>query len=249
MIVGQYRRQGCDGLFLSSVTFQGARLPIEAILERLSRGTPPRLVVVDGAQAFSHVPEPSNRMDFYLAGCHKWLRAGHPLGIAFAPLPGSAGFLRATQEQMLRTGELDDPLLSFTDGLEDEKLESFTETVDVTPLFPSATAVSDSGAASQFLFDTLEARVDNAEILSEFARSVGWRPLLPDLALRTGILLLEGKNPALQSALQDEVRAAFQRQRISLTAYGKGLIRVSVPERAWEARELNHLRAVLRRFA
>src|SRR5262249_7281392 len=104
LVVRQYRRQGCDGLFLSSVTFQGVRLPVRAILECLSRGTPPRLVVVDGAQAFAHVPEPPTYMDLYLAGCHKWLRAGHPLGVAFAPRLGSAGFLRATREEMVRTG-------------------------------------------------------------------------------------------------------------------------------------------------
>src|SRR5262249_4537789 len=118
MVVAHYRRHGCDGLFLSSVTFEGVRLPVQAILACLSRGTAPRFVVVDGAQALGHVPEPLDRVDLYLAGCHKWLRAGHPLGVAFAPLRGSAGFLRATREEMVRSGDLDDPLLSFTQGVE-----------------------------------------------------------------------------------------------------------------------------------
>jgi hypothetical protein len=245
LVVRQYRREGCDGLFLSSVTFQGVRLPARAILECLSRGTPPRLVVVDGAQAFAHVPEPLTYMDLYLAGCHKWLRAGHPLGVAFAPRLGSAGFLRATREEMVRTGEFDDPLLSFTEGLEKEKLESFTETVDVVPLFPSAAAVSDPGAGPEGLTDTLAARVENAEVLGEVARSLGWRPLLADQPLGTGILLLEAKSAALRRAPPDKVRAAFQRHRISLTAYGGGLLRVCVPKRAWEAHELDLVRAAL----
>jgi hypothetical protein len=249
LAVRQYRRQGCDGLFLSSVTFQGARLPVLAILECLSRGTPPRLVVVDGAQAFAHVPEPLADMDLYLAGCHKWLRAGHPLGIAFAPRLGSAGFLRATREEMVRAGELDDPLLSFSEGVEEKKLEAFTETVDVAPLFPTAAVVSGPGAGREGLANALAARVDNAEVLAEIARSAGWRPLLADLRLYTGILLLEARSPAVQSAPPDEVRAAFQEQRISLTTYGGGILRVCVPERAWEARELNYLRTALRRLA
>jgi hypothetical protein len=111
-------------------------------------------------------------MDLYLAGCHKWLRAGHPLGIAFALLPGSAGLLRAAREDMVRSGDLDDPLLAFTEGVE-EKLESFTETVDVAPLFPSAAAVSDPGAGSRCLTTALEARGENAEVLAELARSAG----------------------------------------------------------------------------
>jgi hypothetical protein len=225
------------------------RLPVLAILERLSRGTPPRLVVVDGAQAFAHVPEPPAYMDLYLAGCHKWLRAGHPLGVAFAPRPGSAGFLRATRDEMVRTGALDDPLHSFTEGVEEKKLEAFAETVDVAPLFPTAAAVSGPGAGREGLTNALAARVDNAEVLAEIARSAGWRPLLADRPLHTGILLLEARSPAVQSAPPDEVRAAFQEQRISLTTYSGGILRVCVPERAWEARELNHLRTALRRLA
>jgi hypothetical protein len=243
-VVGQFRQQGCDGLFLSAVSYQGVTLPVRAILERLSRGTPPRFVVVDGAQAFAHVPEPPDCMDLYLAGCHKWLRAGHPLGVAFAPLPGSAGFLRATRERMVAAGELDDPLLSFTEGLEEDKLGPFSETVDVAPLFPAAAAVSAPGAGREALTDALAARVGNAEVLAEAARSVGWRPLLASPP-STGILLLEGASPALQNAPPDEVRAAFQAHRISLTSYGGGILRVCVGEWAWEPRELDRLRAAL----
>jgi hypothetical protein len=150
---------------------------------------------------------------------------------------------------MVRTGELDDPLLSFTEGVEEKKLGAFAETVDVAPLFPTAAVVSDPGAGREGLTNALAARVNNAEVLAEMARSAGWRPVLADRPLGTGILLLEAKNPALQSALPDKVRAAFQEQRISLTTYGGGILRVCVPERDWDARELNRLHTALRRFA
>jgi hypothetical protein len=247
-VAAHYRRQNCDGLFLSAVTYEGVRLPVSEILGALSNGAAPRFVVIDGAQALGHVPPPLDRSDLYLAGCHKWLRAGHPLGIAFAPLRGSRGFLRTTRDEMVQSGNLDDPLLSFTEGIEDGSPDSFTETVDVAPLFACAATVCDPSADHHSPQKIHEVRVANAEVLADVARPEAWQPLVLERPLRSGIVLLEAQDPAVRGAAPEEVRAAFQRRGVALTTYGDGLLRLSLPGRSWQGPDLDRLRAALRLY-
>ena len=128
-----YRRQGCDGLFLSAVSYEGVRFPVGALVELLSLGRAPRFVAVDGAQALGHAPLDLHSCDLYLAGSHKWLRAGLPLGMAFGPRPNSRGLLRMLCEEMIAGMELDDPLLFLTRQIERDALEPFGETVNLAP--------------------------------------------------------------------------------------------------------------------
>ncbi len=75
--------------------------------------------MVDGAQAFNHVPlrNVAESCDLLLTGCHKWLRAYHPLGLAFCCREQSEGFIQTVCREMVVRGELDDPLLSFATQL------------------------------------------------------------------------------------------------------------------------------------
>ncbi len=79
-----YSSANCDGLFLPAVSNLGARLPLEAIVRSIDAEHELRFVVVDGAQDFCHASADlgSGFCDLYLSGCHKWLGAYHPLGIA-----------------------------------------------------------------------------------------------------------------------------------------------------------------------
>ena len=139
-LAGHYHRHDCDGLFLSAVTYHGVQLPVRQLVEALGPGARPRFVVVDGAQALNHVPLglADEYCDLLLAGCHKWLRAYQPLGLAFCCRRSSERFVAENQQEMLASGELDDPLLTFTAQLEHEATESYSETVNLSPMFTAA---------------------------------------------------------------------------------------------------------------
>ena len=138
-----YRSEGCDGLFLSAVTYRGVRLPIREVVDALDSSNRPRLVVVDAAQAINHIPlgRDAASYDLILAGCHKWLRAYHPLGLAFCGRAQSERFIVKLSRTMLSDRELDDPLLRFAAELESGDGNRFSETVGLAPLFTAAAAV------------------------------------------------------------------------------------------------------------
>src|SRR5262249_15476470 len=139
------------------------------IVASLSSVRPPRLVVVDGAQALAHVPIDLQGSDVYLAGCHKWLGAGHPLGLAFHPRPRSREFLRNVAEDMLADGDMNDPLLLFTVQLENRRLEPFSETVSLAGLFSCAAAAVTEMDNSLEPPARLQIRLANAAALAEAA--------------------------------------------------------------------------------
>ena len=118
-------------------------MPIRELVEALGEADRPRFVVVDGAQAVNHVPLrlAAEYCDLLLTGCHKWLRAYHPLGLAVCCRAATEGLAMAVCREMFSCGELDDPLWSFATQLETERLESFSETVNLAPLFTAAAAV------------------------------------------------------------------------------------------------------------
>ena len=241
-----YRREQCDGLFLSAVSFDGVRLPVKEIVAALSKGRPPHFIVVDGAQALAHLPTDMPVCDVYLSGCHKWLSAGTPMGLAFQPRRNSPRFLQTLANEMTTRGELDDALFLFADQLETGRLERFTETVGPAGLFACAAAVSahlargKQASPSQFL-----ERRANAEVAAEVARVNGWDPLFPDTSFRSGILLLQAHAADTQAAPAADVRSLFQRQGVAVTTYAAGLARVSLLDRPWKGREMDRFRSAL----
>jgi hypothetical protein len=242
----QYRREQCEGLFLSAVSFEGVRLPVAEIVASLSSVRPPRLVVVDGAQALAHVPIDLQGSDVYLAGCHKWLGAGHPLGLAFHPRPRSREFLRNVAEDMLADGDLNDPLLLFTVQLENRRLGPFSETVSLAGLFSCAAAAVTEMDNSLEPPARLQIRLANAAALAEAAHPLGWEPLLPDASYRSGIFLLQGRHSQVKAAPAEALRAAFQQHGVAVTTYPAGVARFSLPPRPWKGKDLDRLRSVLR---
>ncbi len=80
----------CSGVFIPEVSHDGIRLHIAEIVAGL-RQHGPSFVVVDGSQAFGHVPLNLVHApcDLYLTGCHKWLGSHLPLGIGFLPNPAT----------------------------------------------------------------------------------------------------------------------------------------------------------------
>ncbi len=154
-----------------------------------------RFVVVDGAQAFCHTPNVSHSsVDVCLAGAHKWLRAMHPLGMAFLPNHESQPFIRESCRRLLNAGDLDDPLLMFSEYLENEQLPAFTETVNTLPLFTAQAAADESLSAPLTLGDQFTTKLENADVVASLCCDTTWQPVRPADDLRSGILLLRSRD-------------------------------------------------------
>jgi hypothetical protein len=250
-IATAYRSGNCDGIFLSAVTFQGVRVPVAKILQAIGPRYRPRFTVVDGAQAVNHVPLglDAGYCDLLLTGCHKWLRAYHPLGLGVCCRAQSEQVVRRTYAGMRHQGELDDPLLAFSSQLETGQRESFSETVSLVPMFTAAAAVRRMLASSRAKREELASQVDNADRLAEQAPAAGWRPKRPDAGLRSGILLLEPQSATARSAPPDVLRERLLVAGVALTAYEGGVIRASLPDVPLSPSQYDAFQAALSRCA
>jgi hypothetical protein len=248
-VVRNYHAENCDGLFISAVTFDGVRLPVRDVCQEISvSGRRPRFVVVDSAQAFNHTPLTLNHdyCDFLVAGSHKWLRAYHPMGFGFCCRHDSEDFVVTYSRQMLANRQLDDPLMRFTEQLESNKLEAFSETVNIAPMFTATAAAADALRTEHIMVDALAVQLENVDRFAEGTSRTGWRLLRPKLPFRTGILLLEAKSPATREASVDRLRAAFWRAGVALTAYASGIIRTSFLQGPLLLSQIDAVRKALR---
>ena len=250
-LLGYYRRHDCDGLFLSAVTFQGVQLPIRRLVQALGDREKPRFVVVDGAQALNHVPLGLGEeyCDLLLAGCHKWLRAYQTLGLAFCCRRSAEPLVVEACADMRSRGELDDPLLAFTNQLEGEATDSYSETVNLTPMFTAAAAVRRMLGSPHAKRHELLAQVANADRLADAAPQSGWTAARPTLPMQSGILLLEPRRQDTRTAPPDVLRARLSAAGLALTVYDGGTIRASLPDRPFDGADLSHLQAALSRCA
>jgi hypothetical protein len=248
LVCKEFVRRDCDGLFLSAVSNLGPRLPIERIVTAINAVREARFVVIDGAQDFCHVSADirNEYCDLYLAGCHKWLEAFMPMGLAFYGRRRSQSFIEMALARQLHAGEVDDPLLRFASRLESDADGAGTETVNVAPLFSCRGATADAVAAPVVPSQQLALRLKNLSDVMETGLFAGWTPVLPHSTLRTGILLLQAENDRTRDASAEEIRSRFCDQGIALTAYPGGLVRLSMPDRPWTAGEIDVLRSAFR---
>jgi selenocysteine lyase/cysteine desulfurase len=243
-----YVQNRCDGLFLPAVSNLGVRLPVERIVRAVEEAAPVYFVVIDGAQAFCHagMPLDGDYCDLYLSGCHKWLAAYHPMGLAFYGRRRSRAFIETMLGKALATGDIDDPLLHFSRLLETGNLSETTETVNLASLFSCQGAADDAlttvtGAASY-----LATRLQNLVVARGLAEESGWQPLLPCSSLQTGILLLEAERETTRELPVEQLRSSLYSRGVVVTAYDHGRIRLSMPNVPWRPAETEKLRAALR---
>jgi len=243
-LVTAFGRQHCDGLYLTAVSHDGVRLPVAEIVHQIQRGGVANMVVVDGAQDFCHTWTPADiaASDVYITGCHKWLRAYQPLGVAFI---GGRNTASQPFSKLEAETELDDPLWRFTQQLEQDALDDHTETVNVLPLFSCAGAVQEVVTALPSRSDYDAAQHQNAENAIDVARRAGWTPLVPPAGCQSGIVLLEPSRSATRTATSEQLRTYFHERGIALTAYQEGRIRVSVPRTPFGWSDLRRLRQAL----
>ncbi len=245
-----YFEHQCDGLFLSSVTYDGFRLPVREIARSLAIARRLPFMVVDGSQEFCHAPVDLDGAycDFYIAGCHKWLRAYHPMGLGFCGRPSEQRFVTGICNHMMEEGSLDDPLLRFTAKWERGTEDAFSETVSLSPLFPCAAAIAEFREQIVCPEKRFAQLVQSTQRMEAICRSTSWAPLVPHSSMRSGILLVQDTRPEITRASAESLRCQFQMRGLALTAYGNGILRLSAPTRPWCSAFSTLLRAALAQF-
>lgn len=221
-----YHGLGCDGLFLPLVDNLGIHFPVTDCVQALRKTSPVEFVAVDGAQALGHIPLQLADMpcDIFLAGCHKWLRAYQPLGLAFFGRRATSQFIEHTRHRLPIDAVIDDPLLSFNERLRTGNGSSFSETVNLSPLFTCHGALLDAetehranGTVRRQNIDTLGAAVDGTP----------WQVVSTDESLHSQIFMLHQSQTT--SLHPDGIRRRFHEAQVAVTAYANGSVRISLP--------------------
>jgi selenocysteine lyase/cysteine desulfurase len=234
LIARRVQRTACRGLLLPAVSHDGIRLPIAEICREMRRFCPNVFVAIDGSQAMGQVPINLTDVpcDMFFGGCHKWLGAYLPLGVAFFTCRASAPASRWECHA--------DPLSSFLSGLESEGPPRFTETINVSPLFSCRGAMEDF-ALGEAQANTLQRRRARAEMMVRIGQLAGWTPLLPDDSFRSAAILLQSTSSAIRQLNPHELRDRFHKLGVALTCYRGGIIRLSAPSKPLSTHEVGAL--------
>lgn len=239
-IASAYGRNKCDGLFLPLIDNLGFKLPIGEIISRINANHSPRFILIDGAQTLGHLPDVNchDLCDVFLAGSHKWIRAGVPLGIATFGQPRSRDLLS-------KAFNSDDPLSCFVSSLSTGQLERYSETVNVVPLLAcraaSADIPVDVGIRQQRWTDQLE----NRNKIASIAELAGWRPLLHEPESRSGILQLRPRASFANCTNGECLRATLADCGIAASTYPDASIRLSMPQVPLDTAEMNQIDVAL----
>lgn len=246
-IARRFVRNRCDSLFLPAVDNLGIRLPVREIVDTLQCVADLRFVVVDGAQALNHIPLSlaKNVCDLFLTGCHKWLGAYNPLGVMSYGNPRSATHIDRMVRASLATGRADDPLLRFTEEISQRRSTRYGETAALLSLFTTQGALYDAARSRSRQHEALTHRMMNADRLLGQIANVGWMAVTPVCAMRTGICLLQANNIDIATLAPSLLRQLFHEFGLAVTAYRKGLVRLSMPATLWSTDDVNHIRRAL----
>ncbi len=227
---------GCDGLFLPAVDHLGVRIPVRAIVEQIRNTSHLQFVLVDAAQAFCQVPIDDSLAvaDFVVTGCHKWMRAGQPMGVGFFGRNGTQQFVRETLQESCGNGSDLDPLLIFTEQLDGGQLNGHSETVNLAPLFSaSAAAVEQLRRRNQFSANADDSFLSDNPVdftmLDLPAELRHWIPIQPHETMRSRITLFANQEAVQTSDSAEEARREWLDHACVVTAYDDGWVRVSPP--------------------
>lgn len=227
-----YFRDGCDGVFISDISFRGVMLPIQLLMETLT----PDFSVVDGAQAMGQRPVDIAALncDLYLAGTQKWMGAYHPLRIAICGRSEAADRL-VTAAARLRG----DGLFQFTERLKTRSSSSFGQTVNLSPLLCAAGALASAGKSSRDR--KWHRRQENAHLFRRWVTTEAWQPAKISQAMQSGIALFTPTSSKQPDVIR--LRRSLAKHTLAATAYTDGSVRFSMP--SWHL-SLQHLTAIRR---
>ena len=235
------------GCFSRMWTISVSASPFQSLSPNFAGRAELRFTVIDAAQAFCHVPFRCDWdfCDFLITGCHKWLRAYHPMGLGFYGNRSSQGYIETSLRRMLSRSRLHDPLLAFIEGLESGRLSAFTETVNLAPLFSCRGAVDDTQRSPSAIMKAFTRRRENARILTGLIEDAGWNILRPQEPFRSGIMLIQPREHHQKNVDPETLRRAFHRWGVAATTYEGGHVRLSMPDHPWEPAQLDLLRNAL----
>ncbi len=241
----QFASLHCDGLFLPLVDNLGLHLSDPEIVSRIRSQSELRFCVIDGAQAFRHVPLELDRdyCDFMVAGCHKWLCAHNPMGLGILGRSSSRDYITSTIARWLKNGTIDDPLMVYSQELITGDHFPFGETAPILPLLTAnAAAIDASDSATEISPE--QSRRD----VIECVRQAGWTVVSPESDYASRILLIRpskiDRSPAMAS---HHLRRRLLEHQIAATTYDGSLVRLALP-RSFQSGALDQLRNALRRI-
>lgn len=135
---------------------------------------------------------------------------------------------------------MDDGLLAFIEQLRGAaNIQS--ETVNLCPLFSAFGAQEN---AKQPTADSVKAQMQNARKVIRIAERTGWYAEMPENAFRCGILLLQLPKQQRQIPAS-QLQQVFSDQSTFLTAYDRGMVRLSLPTEPLSAEDLERLECAL----
>lgn len=213
-----FERERCDGAFFPAVSHDGISLPADTIAADLQQRLGSHFVLVDAAQAVAQMPDElgTRSADLVIAGSHKWIGAGLPLGFAIGP--------QEVIRQCLRL-LTDDPLASLTIDQVNGTRPPATETVNVWPLLSCNAAISDLVADCQPLPGSPERRgLIRNQLKNAFSGS-DWSPVDAPSEFHSAIQLV--RHPTVRRNQDEFWRRYFHLRGIALTSYGS-LVRLSL---------------------
>jgi selenocysteine lyase/cysteine desulfurase len=247
-LIDCFYRYDCDGMFLTSVSSLGGRLPITRVVERVREHC--RFVLIDGAQDYCHVGTDvrAGVADLYLAGCHKWLGAYCPLGLAMFGRDETRENLQlAVTRDLLEVDDplATDPLLQFVEDFQADRRRKNGETVNLSNLFGVAGALRDCGQAGERQ-RRLAVRQRNADRLMPGILSAGWEARLPHRPLRSGVMLLKpSERKGLGFVRGERLRQRASELGVALSGYDGGMVRLSMPDQPLTHQQLHHITRVI----
>lgn len=237
VILGHVRKTQADSLFLPAVTHTGIRLPLPTILKATYSEPFQVHTIIDASQAYGHIDTTdwTHLADFTFGGCHKWVRAYLPLGVAFA---------REPQPFSRHRGHAPDPLTQFCDT--SQAGQGLMETVNLTPLITANGAVLDLSATM--------AACHSPATLCDFETLIDGRSTLRTAerhhALASNILLLQPSDLSWRNLSPQHLRGGLAGNGVAVTTYRGGRIRLSLLQANSHSlkRTANQLVAALRRI-
>ena len=230
-LAAKFIEKRCDGLFLPAVSSLGVLFPVTQLAEQLRRQTEVRFVLVDAAQAFGQIPLSSMTecCDVLVTGCHKWLGAHLPMGVAVAGNSLAAEQFRCVVSSGDAPTLCSDPLLLLTEQLQSGCVNRYTETVNIVPMLAAYAALSTGQAAPVNSQTEFSQRLANSDRAAECLSGSSWSPVRLNQTTRSAILLASSNHASIQQMAPDTLQSHFRNHGIALSAYPGGLLRMSMP--------------------
>ena len=218
-----YRAKGCNGVFLSDISYLGVNLPVEQLLADLD----PSFAVIDGAQALHQRTVDLTKLpcDLYLAGTQKWFGAFHPLRLVFVGRERNMSSVNDVARSHLVSNYADE-LFRFHEEVKSSKYPPFGTTVNVSPLICAAGALKQAKQQTKAHHDHWQVLRTNAEMFVQWTAASRWQSLKVHSSLGSGIVHLLAMEEAIS---QGRLRRDLAKHGVVATAYDDGSLRFSMP--------------------